>query len=59
VNIKVEADVSGTGLWVTYERFEVKAGVALKHTFPSSFGAYWVRVVADQDATATAQWVYE
>jgi hypothetical protein len=59
VNITVEADVTGTGLWVIYERFELKAGVALKHTFPSSFGAYWVRVVADQDATATAQWVYE
>jgi hypothetical protein len=59
VGITVEADVTGTGLWVTYQRFEVKPGEALSHTFPPSFGAYWLRVIADQDATATAQLVYD
>ena len=59
VAMTVEADVAGTGLWVKYETFQVKPGELLTHVFPPSFGAYWLRLVADQDATATAQLDYE
>lgn len=59
VSFRVEVDISGIGQWVTYQTFKVKPGKLLEHRFPDAFGAYWVRVVADQDATATATFVYD
>jgi hypothetical protein len=59
VRMTVEADITGTGMWVTYEHFEVGPDKETTHDFPAAFGAYWLRVVADQEVTATAQLVYE
>ncbi|MBI5687246.1 MAG: hypothetical protein HZC54_19405 [Verrucomicrobia bacterium] len=58
VSMRVEVDISGTGQWVTYRSFDVPAGKKLKHTFPAEFAAYWVRVVANRDAKATAAFIY-
>lgn len=57
--IRVEADITGAGMWVTYREFEVKAGEAVQHSFPAAYGAYWLRCVSDTAATATAQLRYD
>lgn len=59
VKIRVEADISGTGLWVTYREFEVKPGNNTEHTFPDSYGAYWLRCVCDTPATVSALLRYD
>ena len=55
----VEVDITGTGEWVTYQRFAVAPGQTLEHHFPEAFSAYWMRVTADHDCQATAQLCYE
>lgn len=57
--IRIEADITGTGMWVTYQEFEVKPGSETKHTFPASYGAYWLRCVSDTAATVSSQLRYE
>lgn len=59
VAMRVEVDITGDGHWVTYRSFAVAPGTATHHTFPAAFGAYWFRVTADTDCTATAWLVYE
>jgi len=59
VQIRVEVDIDGTGDWQPYQTFDIPAQESLVHTFPSSMQAYWLRVTADRDCTATAQLVYE
>ncbi len=59
VQIRVEVDIDGTGNWQPYQTFHVPAQESLSHTFPAALQAYWLRVVADRDCTATAQLVYD
>jgi len=59
VRVTVEADVSGTGLWVPYEVFEVAQDQQMNHEFSKSFGAYWLRVTADRDAIVSATLIYD
>lgn len=59
VTLRVEVDISCAGQWRTYRTFTLKAGAKVNHRFPEAFSAYWVRVVADQDTTASATFVYE
>ena len=56
--IRVELDITGTGVWVEYRTFEVAAGRGIEHRFPRGFNAYWLRTVAAQDAVATAVLTY-
>jgi hypothetical protein len=58
VTFKIEADFSGTGVWTQVVSLSVKPGEKLEHTFPDAFGAYWLRVSASADTTATAQFEY-
>jgi hypothetical protein len=58
ITFKVEADITGTGAWSEVTSIEVKPGKKLEHTFPDAFGAYWLRVKASADTTATAQFSY-
>jgi len=58
-HITVEADFTGTGEWCEVTRFAVTAGQPLEHKFPIAFGAYWLRLVSDADATATATFTYD
>ena len=59
VNLRLEVDVTGTGHWVTYRIFSVPEGKTIKYGFPEGFGAYWVRLSADGDTTATATFRYD
>jgi glycerophosphoryl diester phosphodiesterase len=59
VTIRVEIDVSGTGLWQPMQEFVVPAGRELRHDFPAAYAAYWLRVIASRDCRATAWLVYE
>ncbi len=54
VNFKVEADFAGTGTWSEVVVLKVRAGAQREHRFPAAFGAYWLRITADTDTTATA-----
>lgn len=58
VDITVEVDVTGEDRWRTYRTFRVPAGQRATHRFPDGFSAYWVRVVAAGDCTATARLTY-
>lgn len=57
--IRIECDITGTGLWLPYQEFEVAAGQTLSHEFPPAFSAYWLRAVAASDCLATVQLRYE
>jgi hypothetical protein len=59
VKMRVDIDLTGTGKWVEYATFDVAAAKPLVHRFPDGFQAYWLRVTANRDATATAWLVYE
>ncbi len=59
VNLKVELDLTGTGLWVTYKEAKLKAGAQLSIEFEPAVQARWLRVTADGACTARAQLKYE
>lgn len=58
VEIALEADATATGDWREYRRFQVPAGQKVEFDFPDAFQAYWLRTVADRDATLSATFVY-
>lgn len=57
--IRIEVDVTGTGLWRPYRTFDVGSAGKVEHRFPDGFEAYWVRAVADRDCAATVQLKYD
>ncbi|MGB2560244.1 MAG: hypothetical protein ACPIG6_06585 [Akkermansiaceae bacterium] len=57
--VTVEVDIDHWTGFHPYKSFSLKAGEKLNYTFPESFSAHWVRVVSDQDVTATAIFTYE
>ena len=59
VTITIEVDITGYGDWRTYQAFTVSKGETITHRFPHDFNAYWVRMVSNTEATATAQLTYE
>jgi hypothetical protein len=59
VRFRVEADFTGTGKFAEVTKLTVQPGQPLTYRFPDSFGAYWLRLVADQDTVATATFFYE
>ncbi|WP_395751697.1 hypothetical protein [Prosthecobacter sp.] len=59
VKMKVELDLTGTGLWVTYREAAVAKGAELKLEFEPAVQARWVRVTANAACEATAQLKYE
>lgn len=58
VRVRVELDITGTGVWVEYRTFEVPAGRSEEHRFPRGFNAYWLRTVASAGAVASALLTY-
>jgi hypothetical protein len=58
VTFTVEVDFLGVGGWKSYARIPVEAGGYAHHEFPAGFSAHWVRVAADRECRATAQFVY-
>jgi hypothetical protein len=59
VTFRLEADITGTGQWVSVSSMTVQAGETYTHRFPDSFACYWVRLLADRDTRATAQFEYK
>jgi len=59
VSFHIELDLSGTGLWVTYQHREVSPGEVTSLTFEPAVQARWARVTADVACEATAQMKYE
>lgn len=59
VSFHIELDLTGTGLWVTYQQRAVAAGENLALEFEPAVQARWLRVTANQDCTATAQLTYD
>ncbi len=55
----LEADVTGEGKWMPVKEFILKPGEGDRHDFPDWFQAYWVRLISNQDTTATAQLSYD
>lgn len=58
VTFRIEADFTATGTWTEVVSLRVRPGHTLDHRFPEAFGAYWLRVTASTDTTATAQFEY-
>lgn len=59
MSFQIELDLTGTGLWVTYQHREVSPGEATSLTFEPAVQARWIRVSSSADCTATAQLKYE
>lgn len=59
VTFRVEADFTGTGAFNEVTKLSVPPGQRLEHRFPDAFGAYWLRLLAEQDTVATATFIYE
>ena len=57
--LKVELDLTGTGLWVTYQEARLAAGAELTLEFKPEVQARWLRVTSDAACTATAQLRYD
>jgi hypothetical protein len=58
-SVTLEVDIDGTGLWIPYKAFALKAGETVRHAFPEGFSAYWVRAVSSADTVATVMFTYE
>ncbi|MCL1921873.1 MAG: hypothetical protein FWG50_12515 [Kiritimatiellaeota bacterium] len=58
VNVTLELDITGTGVWRAYETYTVAPGKEAAADL-SDVRAYWLRVIADKPCTATAWLVYE
>jgi hypothetical protein len=59
VSFHIELDLTGTGLWVTYQHREISPGESTSLTFEPAVQARWLRVTADKACSATAQLKYE
>lgn len=59
VTVTVEVDVTADGRYVEYARFAVEPNERFTHVFPDGYAAHWVRLTADRDTTATAEFRYE
>jgi hypothetical protein len=58
INIQVQVDITGTGVWHTYQTVDVAPGRVVSHVFPAAFNAYWIRLVASADSVVTAELEY-
>jgi len=54
VVVLLELDLTGDGLWSRWQQFEMRPGQTVEYEFPEEVNAYWLRLTADQDTTATA-----
>lgn len=59
VYFRVELDLTGTGVWVTWQHREVSPGEQARLEFEPAIQARWLRVTASDACTATAWLKYE
>ncbi|MBN2290519.1 MAG: hypothetical protein JXQ83_14390 [Candidatus Glassbacteria bacterium] len=58
VEVAVEVDFLGDGSWRRYLALGLAPGEYRHHEFPEGFSAHWVRLAADRDCLATAEFIY-
>jgi hypothetical protein len=58
VSFTIELDITGESDWIVYQSLAVAPGQTLEHEFPPAFGARWLRLRTDRNASATAQLSY-
>ena len=58
VEIGIEIDVTGAGIFRRYETIETGEDGYAYHVFPEGLSAHWVRLVASTEGSATAQFYY-
>ncbi len=54
----LEVDRDGTGHWAEYETISLGPGGYARHVLPDDLPGTWMRLVADRDCAATAQFVF-
>ncbi len=54
VTFDIEADPTGNGPWMLYQRVTIAAGKAYKHRFPDHFQSRWIRFISESPTRATA-----
>jgi hypothetical protein len=59
VEFTLQLDATGDGVWYDYKTITVPTGKTISHVFPASVQSKWIRVVANKDAVATAQFGYK
>lgn len=59
VKFTVEVDLTARGDWQTFDTFVVQPGETLGYIFPDGYNAHWVRLKADRNCTASAQFDYK
>jgi hypothetical protein len=59
ITFKIELDLTGAGLWVTYAHHDVAHGHSVTVEFEPTVHARWLRVSANEACTATAQLEYQ
>ena len=59
VYFRIELDLTGAGVWVTWQHREVSPGERVRLEFESAVQARWLRVTASDACTATAWLEYE
>jgi hypothetical protein len=59
VHFHIELDLTGTGVWVTWQWREVSPGEDAQLRFPPALQARWLRVTSSDDCQANAQLRYE
>jgi hypothetical protein len=57
--ITVEIDIDHQSGWHRYTTFQLRPNQPELYVFPPAFSAHWVRFIASDDCTATAQLRYE
>ncbi len=59
VAFTIQADFTATGTWSDVATIPVQPQATAQHEFPDAFGAYWLRLTASADTTASAQFEYD
>ncbi|MGV3660755.1 MAG: hypothetical protein ACO1TE_11245 [Prosthecobacter sp.] len=59
ITFRIELDLTGTGMWVTYKHRDVAPGDKVTVDFEPTVQARWLRVSANEDCTASAQLTYD
>ena len=58
VDMTIELDLTGAGLWVPWKTMTVPTGVNITHDFPVELQARWMRVTANKACVASGQLTY-
>lgn len=59
VSVRIETDLTGTGIWSTFRTLTVPANETLTFEFPAAFQSYWFRAISENAAILTGEMRYE